>query len=75
MLQVVADSSCDLPNVLIQKYSIRIIPLTISIGDRSYVEGVDLSPEEFYAKMAQSKDLLISILITANKWRRCKPPP
>ena len=57
MLQVVTDSSCDLPEELIRSNNIRVIPLTITVGGRSYLERVDITPEVFYEKMAQSKQL------------------
>ncbi len=57
MLQVVTDSSCDLPEELIKKHNIRVIPLTISIDDHSYLERVEITPEVFYEKMANSSNL------------------
>ena len=57
MLQVVTDSSCDLPDELIKQHNIHIIPLTISIDDRSYLERYEISPEEFYRQMAKGKEL------------------
>ena len=54
MLQVVTDSSCDLPEELIKENNIRVVPLTIHIEDQLYREGVDISTEEFYDKMAKS---------------------
>lgn len=57
MIQIVTDSSCDLPEELISKNNIRVIPLTISIGDQSYRERVDITPEVFYKKMAASGSL------------------
>jgi DegV family protein with EDD domain len=57
MLQVVTDSSCDLPEELIKKHHIRVVPLTVNIDDNNYLEGVDITPEEFYKKMAQSVKL------------------
>lgn len=57
MLQVVTDSSCDLPEELIKKHDIQIVPLTISIDDHTYFERVDITPETFYEKMAESNSL------------------
>ncbi|HHW54587.1 MAG: DegV family protein [bacterium] len=57
MLQVVTDSSCDLPEELIKENNIRVVPLTIHIEDQLYREGVDISTEEFYDKMAKSPSL------------------
>ena len=54
MLQVVTDSSCDLPEELVKQFNIRIVPLTINIDDHAYLERVEITPEEFYDKMAHS---------------------
>jgi DegV family protein with EDD domain len=57
LLQVVTDSSCDLPRELIRSNNIRVIPLNIYVGEETFREGVDITPEEFYEKMAQSRSL------------------
>jgi DegV family protein with EDD domain len=57
LLHVVTDSSCDLPQEMIESNSIRIVPLTVNIDDQSYRERVDITPEEFYDRMAASRRL------------------
>jgi DegV family protein with EDD domain len=57
MLQLVADSSCDLPEELIHRYNIHIVPLVVDIGGELYREKIDITPKEFYTKMALSKRL------------------
>ncbi len=50
-LRIVTDSTCDLPAALIDKYRITVIPVYINVGDRSYLDGVDLTREEFYTQL------------------------
>lgn len=57
MLQLVTDSSCDLPQDLIERYNIHIIPLSVNIDGKVYRERLDLTPQEFYQKMAASRNL------------------
>lgn len=57
MLQVVTDSSCDLPGELIVKHGLRVVPLAVSVGDEVFLEGVDITPQTFYTKMAQTMKL------------------
>lgn len=57
MLQIVTDSSCDLPAELVKQHNIRVIPLTIRVGGCDYLERVDITPEAFYARMAESSEL------------------
>jgi DegV family protein with EDD domain len=57
MLQIVTDSSCDLPQELIDKHNIRVVPLLVNIQGESYLERVDITPQAFYKKMSQSLEL------------------
>ena len=43
-----ADSTCDLSAELRERFDIKTVPLTILLGEDSYLDGV-LSPEEIYA--------------------------
>jgi len=54
-IRIVTDSTCDLPNEIIQKYDITVIPIYINLGDKSYQDGVDLPREEFYSILKSSK--------------------
>ena len=47
-LKIVADSTCDLSADLIEKYDITIIPLCIVMGENSYFDGIETTPEEIY---------------------------
>jgi DegV family protein with EDD domain len=53
-IAVVTDSTCDLPQELIKKYNIFVIPLYVRFGDEVYKEGIDISLEEFYTKLKSS---------------------
>jgi DegV family protein with EDD domain len=50
-IRIVTDSSCDLPQEIIQEHRIIVIPLFINVGDISYLDGVDLSHQEFYERL------------------------
>ena len=47
-VKIVADSTCDLSADLIKKYDITIIPLCIVMGENSYFDGIETTPEEIY---------------------------
>lgn len=57
MIKIFTDSSADLPKDLLERYSISVIPLTIKIEDKEYLEGIDLTPKEFFEKMFSSSEL------------------
>lgn len=48
-IRIVADSTCDLSSELIEKYGIPVIPLSIIMEDKSYYDGVEITPDEIFA--------------------------
>ena len=44
-----SDSTCDLSQELIDRYQIRILPMGVSLGDKIYRDGVDITPDDIYA--------------------------
>lgn len=52
--QIFADSSCDLPQSLLSKYNIKLIPFYVSFDHENYYkENVDISNEEFYKRLSE----------------------
>lgn len=56
-LRIVTDSIADVPPDLASELQITVVPCQIFWGDEIYQDGVDLSPQEFYEKLARSADL------------------
>lgn len=54
---IVTDSACDLTAAEVEEHGIRVVPLSIRFGDEEYVDGVDLTVEEFYERMSNSDEL------------------
>ena len=50
-IRIVTDSTCDLPAEIISKYDITVIPLHINVGEKTYLDGIDLSRTEFYEQL------------------------
>ena len=50
-IALLADSACDLPRELIEKYGIKILPLKIIYPDREYSDRVDIEPQDVYDRM------------------------
>ncbi len=57
MLSIVTDSSSDLPDDVLEKHDIRVVPLKITIDGKEYVEKQDITAEEFTDRMIASKQL------------------
>jgi DegV family protein with EDD domain len=50
-IKIVTDSTCDLPQDLIQELGITVVPLYINIGDKGYLDGVEISRKDFYINL------------------------
>ncbi|MEJ2757458.1 MAG: DegV family protein, partial [Anaerolineales bacterium] len=51
MIGILTDSSADLPNDVIERFGIEVIPLYINMGSEHFLDGVDLTKEEFYQRL------------------------
>jgi DegV family protein with EDD domain len=56
-IRVVTDSSCDLPQSLVDALRIEIVPLTIRFGDEELVDRDELDTDEFWHRLEHVKAL------------------
>ena len=54
-LRVATDSTCDLPDSVVSEYGIPVVPLYLNFGDEGYLDGVELSRQDFYRKLVESE--------------------
>lgn len=54
MLIIVTDGAADMPDNWADKYKIEIIPINIHIHEKAFLQGVELSNEDFYQIVEQS---------------------
>ena len=52
---LVTDSTCDLPQEIIERYQIHVVPLTIHFEKDFYLDSVTITPKEFY-ELLESTD-------------------
>jgi len=48
---IVTDSAADIPEDELDRLDIHLVPLRVHFGDRSYLDKVGLTPEEFFAEL------------------------
>ena len=48
---LITDSTCDIPQMMINQYGISVIPLGVVWGNELLHDRVDLTPEEFYWRL------------------------
>jgi DegV family protein with EDD domain len=56
-VRIVTDSAADIPRDEAEALGVEVVPLSIRFGDKEYTDGVDLTVEEFYAKLADADEL------------------
>jgi fatty acid-binding protein DegV len=49
-VRIVTDSSCDLPARAIAQYGIYVVPLYVNVGSQGYLDGIDMTRDEFYKR-------------------------
>jgi len=57
MVKIITDSASDLPADVAKELEIPVVPLHIQFGSDTYKDRIDLSPEQFYDKLAHSSVL------------------
>lgn len=66
-IKILADSTCDLSPELIQKYDIGIIPLCIVLDEKSYYDGLEITPDEIYTWSDEHKTTPKTAAVTFDK--------
>lgn len=56
-VKILVDSASDIDLKEAEELGVRLLPMKITFADGEYLDGVDLSGEEFFSKLAQAKEL------------------
>lgn len=54
---VVTDTTACVPEEQVRKYDIEVVPVQLILGDKTYRDGIDISPTEFYGRLRHSKEI------------------
>ena len=52
---IVTDSTAYIPNNLLEKYQIHVAPQVLIWGQETFLDGVDIMPSQFYARLVDAK--------------------
>ena len=47
-IKIISDSTADLPKELIEKYDIEIVPLSVTLGENSFKDGIEISAKDIF---------------------------
>jgi len=56
-IRIVIDSTSDVTQEIIDKYNLKMVPLTVNFEDGSYLDKVELSTEIFFDKLSKNDKL------------------
>jgi DegV family protein with EDD domain len=56
-VKIVTDSTVDLSKEEIEQYGVEVVPLSITIDNETFLDGVDITAKEFMERMGRSKEL------------------
>ena len=54
---IASDSTCDLSPELVERYGVQILPLGVTLGERQYTDGVDITPDFVYEHYEKTGEL------------------
>ncbi len=52
---ILTDSTCDIPDALLLKHTITMVPLTVNFGDQAFLDRLSLDADYFFAELAHNK--------------------
>lgn len=57
MVRIMTDGTSDIPAQRAAELGVDVLPLRVCFGEETFLDGVDITREEFYIRLAQSRDL------------------
>ncbi len=54
---IVTDTTACVPAELVAKFDIEVVPIKLFVDNKTYLDGIDIHPNEFYALLRQSKKI------------------
>lgn len=60
LVKIMTDSAADLPMEIVRQYHITVIPMLISFPEKTYADGVDLTPDQFYQMLKTTPRLPVT---------------
>lgn len=54
-LGIVTDSTCDIPQFLVEQFELEVVPCILVMDGKEYVDGKDITREEFYKRLPMLK--------------------
>ena len=69
-IKIICESMSDLPDNLQQEYDVELLPINIVFDGKEYKSGVDISTNDFYKMLRNSKSMPTTSQITYANFKR-----
>ena len=69
MIKIVCDSMSDVPDIIIEKYDVEIVPLTVIFNGVEYIDGVDINNKQFYKMLRESEVMPKTSQVTYSQFK------
>lgn len=63
-IHILTDSSADIPQELVERYGIEIVPITLTHEGRAIREYYDITAEEYWKLLADSREIPTTAMVT-----------
>ncbi len=67
-IKITCDSTCDLSATTYQANNVDVIPLTVTLGDKAYHDGVDIHPQQIFDYVAETGILPMTSAISMGEY-------
>lgn len=68
-VKITADSTCDLSREWIERYGIEIAPLCVVLDGKAYLDGIEITPDEVFAKTEESGKIGSTAAVNVEDYR------
>ena len=69
MIKIVCDSMSDVPDIIIEKYDVEIVPLTVIFNGVEYIDGIDINNKQFYKMLRESEVMPKTSQVTYSQFK------
>lgn len=70
-IKIITDSTVDIPNELLKKYEVEVLPLLINFGEESYLDGVEIDLTKMFKRIEEKNELPTTSQVTPNRFYDC----
>jgi DegV family protein with EDD domain len=70
-IKIITDSTADLPQYILKKYDIEVLPLIINFGEESYRDGIDIDTYTLFNKMENSSIFPVTAQVNPQVFLDC----